>query len=159
METVLRKNGENYTAHRTYLDFDEIERLANPIVQKLKSKAICDHPTYSKKSDSVSGKSGSFSTPSKPACSRDPRADPSKPKGYCFMVKKEAIAAFGKRLCRNFNTEGSASDGTACMNLKKGAGCESKSGSKYTHACNFRFDGSGQDGTYCNEKHSKFKHK
>ena len=161
VETVLRKNGENYKARRAYLDFDEIERLASPIVQKLKSKAIRDHPAYSKKSDSVSasGKSDSFSTPSKPAPSRDPRADPSKPKGYRFMVSKEAIAALGKRLCRNYNTEGSASDGTACQNTKKGAGCESKMGSKFTHSCNYKFDGSGQDGTYCNEKHSKFKHK
>ena len=161
-ETVLRKNGENYKSHRAYLDFDEIERLASPIVQKLKAKALRDHPSsYSKKSDSVSasGKSDSFSTPSKPAPSRDPRADPSKPKGYRFMVSKEAIAALGKRLCRNYNTEGSGTEGSACSNTKKGAGCESKSGTKYTHACNFKYDGSGQDGTFCNEKHPRYKHK
>ena len=162
IETVLRKNGEAYKSHKVFLEYDEIERLAGPLVLKLKNKAVKDNASHSnpKKSESASGKSESTPAKSLPSSSKaDPRADPSKPKGYKFMAKPEAIASLGKRLCRNYNTAGSASDGTACQNTREGNGCKSKGGNKYVHSCNFRYDASGQDNSYCNDKHSKFNHK
>ena len=170
-ESILRKNAERYKSNRPFLTFDEINQFPAAAITRYKGT----HPNLNVKRDrSTSGQNRqpSYQPQNKrPSTSsnrdrsqssdkpRHPNYNPHGPKGQRWESTPESIANLKKRLCIKFNTKGDQADGSNCSNRRSGQGCVTRDNKTYVHRCNFPYDGPNQDGSYCNQNHTRFNHK